>query len=301
VNRVKAVSYKPKIVFFIDRFDWAFDRIAKAVTRHIGGEFEIVRVPYPDYIRERYKEHVDVAVYMWWKSAKTLMDNVSAGAHIIAIYDAFSWPNSTDALKEISRRIEGVVVANPLLKKQISAVLPKTRFWLCEDGVDTGFFSEQPMPSGEFTIGWAGNSKAAGGIKGLHLIESACNIAGVDLLVADRNDAHVPWGMMPSKFYKEIHAYCCASTAEGTPNPVLEAMSCARPIISTNVGLVPQLVNKDNGIIVNRSVSDIANAIAKLKKANVAEMGKAARAAVEPFDWSLKAQDWKTALQECLP
>ena len=47
-----------------------------------------------------------------------------------------------------------------------------------------------------------------------------------------------------AEFYNSIGTIICYSESEGTPNPVLEAAMCGRPVISTNVGNVPELMSK---------------------------------------------------------
>ncbi|WZB73295.1 glycosyltransferase family 4 protein [Achromobacter xylosoxidans] len=44
---------------------------------------------------------------------------------------------------------------------------------------------------------------------------------------------------MPA-YYNSLDLYVCPSAIEGTPNPVLEAMACGVPVISTDVGIVPK-------------------------------------------------------------
>lgn len=97
-------------------------------------------------------------------------------------------------------------------------------------------------------VGWVGNSaiKYDGvDLKGFHslikpviqeLIEEGYNIIEH---YADRN---IKWRTpeeMPD-YYNEIDVCLCTSIMEGTPLPILEAMSCGVPIISTDVGVVPE-------------------------------------------------------------
>ncbi len=47
-----------------------------------------------------------------------------------------------------------------------------------------------------------------------------------------------------SVFYSGLDFYLCLSRIEGGPNPVLESMSCGVKVISTAVGIVPELVEE---------------------------------------------------------
>ena len=62
-------------------------------------------------------------------------------------------------------------------------------------------------------------------------------------------------------FYNSIDVFAIASTAEGEPRTLLEAMACGCFPVATNVGIVPELVkNSYNGLIVKREIKDFENA-----------------------------------------
>ena len=110
-------------------------------------------------------------------------------------------------------------------------------------------FDDNVINNREIVIGWVGNSvpndEQGVDLKGFRTILKPV----VDELIeegykvkphyADRN---VNWKLaseMP-QYYSEIDVCVCASVHEGTPRPVIESMSCGVPIVSTNVGIVPE-------------------------------------------------------------
>ena len=118
-------------------------------------------------------------------------------------------------------------------------------------------------------IGWVGNSgwnsKDQSGIdyKGLHtILEPVLNELenegyNIKRVFADRQIKFTPHDEMPD-YYKNIDIYITCSYQEGTPLPVLEAMSCGVPIIATDVGVVPEVFSKSQKdfIIGDRTILD---------------------------------------------
>jgi glycosyltransferase involved in cell wall biosynthesis len=69
------------------------------------------------------------------------------------------------------------------------------------------------------------------------------------------------------KVWSESHIAILPSYREGLPKSLLEAASCGRPIITTNVPGCKEMVNGKNGIIVEeKSAQALAQAIIKLSK-----------------------------------
>jgi glycosyltransferase involved in cell wall biosynthesis len=94
-------------------------------------------------------------------------------------------------------------------------------------------------------------------------------------------------------FYHGLDAYICASRTEGGPHPLLEAAACGIPLISTRVGIAPELIRQyENGILVDRTVDEIRKAIVLMRDNQEMrrEMGIRAREIIETgWTWDRQA------------
>ena len=142
-----------------------------------------------------------------------------------------------------------------------------------EDGVDLDLF--KPCNLGrlvdkdrDIVIGWSGNSRW-----GMHLdgvdhkgLLTIIKVAVEELQkegfhlrgeFIDRDINPRPHNQMPD-YFNSVDIYVCASDTEGTPNPVLEAMACGIPVISTDVGIVPDVFGiEQSRFIIDRNVSSL--------------------------------------------
>jgi glycosyltransferase involved in cell wall biosynthesis len=98
------------------------------------------------------------------------------------------------------------------------------------------------------------------------------------------------------RFYQNLDVLICASRTEGGPHSLLEAAACGIPLISTQVGIAPELIRgNENGFLIDRSIKAIRNAIIKLRDNRDLRiaMGKRARETVEnAWNWDLQAQNY---------
>ncbi len=175
---------------------------------------------------------------------------------------------------------------------------------LIEDGVDTELFRPanlgrlETVADREIALGWVGNSGWTAEVedfKGVHTIlkpaveQLRAEGVPVRLEMADRQQAFIPHAEMPD-YYAGIDIYVCASKIEGTPNPVLESMACGVPVISTDVGIVPEVFGRRQAefILAERSVECLKAAIRRFFAAPslFTELSRENLASISGWSWS---------------
>ena len=72
-----------------------------------------------------------------------------------------------------------------------------------------------------------------------HGLEDKCEFTGVYTTVSERE-----------RFMSSIDVFVLPSLTEGTPNAIIEAMAHEKPVVATNVGGIPDLVDESVGILV---------------------------------------------------
>lgn len=181
-----------------------------------------------------------------------------------------------------------------------------------EDGVDLDFFHPQNLDrlveSGrEIIVGWTGNSQWGMWIdqrdhKGfLTIIQVAVDELRKEGIPVrghyiDRNVNGLPFTEMPA-YYNSLDIYLCASDIEGTPNTVLEAMACGLPVISTNVGIVPEVFGEQQKqFIADRSVASFKEKILQIVEnpelRQVLSQENLAR--IQNWSWQAKTDKWRS-------
>lgn len=288
---------KPRVQLVFDTYGWSFHHIAQQLKRRLSSDFEF---ELREYGNAAVGRPCDVLVCFWWRVLEQL-DCRRAGCVVTCLYDHWTPHQDLAAFQQAMDASDILVLANERMLADLKGVrLPP--FWICPDGVDLEQFPWAPVPD-QFCWGWAGRadvSKTRDGDednKGLALLKRAAEIAKEPLLVLDSSQQLIKHERMAEAFYHRIGVYCCASESEGTPNAVLEAMACGRPVISTDVGIVPHLVHHGvNGLIVRRDLDSLVAAVREIKRLPLDRMGRAARRSAETCDWSWRMPAWRDCL-----
>ncbi|MDP9347348.1 MAG: glycosyltransferase family 4 protein [Actinomycetota bacterium] len=189
-----------------------------------------------------------------------------------------------------------------------------------EDGVDQEMF--RPAELGrladadrELVVGWAGNSRwnqegdDATDYKGLRtIIQPAVEtLAARGIRVRghyrDRAEAWLPYADVPA-YFATIDAYVCASDTEGTATPVLEAMACGLPVVSTDVGIVPELFGprQREFLLPERSPESLSIALERLAgdpELRVA-LSRENLERIRAWTWEATAERWRGFFREIL-
>jgi glycosyltransferase involved in cell wall biosynthesis len=191
------------------------------------------------------------------------------------------------------------------------------------NAVDTGWFTAQPFPDGPPTVVMVANMHPykrhdrflrAFGIVSNYLADARAVLVGGgydedrvrrmigELALTDRVTlAGVLDDLRP--LYAKAHVVALASDHEGFPNVLLEGMATGRPVVSTSVGGIPELVRDHvDGLLVPPRVEAFADALGALMadRRLIERMGAEARNRAETFGWERLVRDTEALYRRVL-
>lgn len=140
-------------------------------------------------------------------------------------------------------------------------IAPTRKMLVIHNGVDPNDYNFLEKTEKEFTVGTIGESTTNKGHK--YFIEARKDFPGIKFkIISDIPDA--------AKYLKNFDIFVLPSIKEGLPYTILEAGLAKLPVIATNVGGIPEIINPSigsgqAGILVQPADSTaLANAIKKL-------------------------------------
>jgi glycosyltransferase involved in cell wall biosynthesis len=277
------MTKKKKIALVVDTDNWAFANIANMVNKYVKKyDFKIIPLIYFNNLVKVYLAASDCElIHFFWRENLINLNSKNYEWYVralgyssleqfkeeyvnnkiitTAVYDHLFVEKDKKKTKEIFEKCQNYYVSSQILndiyQKLDIKYKPKC---VITDGVDLNEF--YPINLNRFdnikkrnlVIGWVGNSewkKEVDDFKGVNTIlkpaieELQKEGYKIEPYFADRKERMIPHNKMV-EYYSKIDVLVCSSKCEGTPNPVLEAMACGVPVISTKVGIVPEALGK---------------------------------------------------------
>lgn len=335
------IDKKPKIALVIDAHGWAFENIVNQLQKYLSEYFEFKIIIMAEmqslYMFIELIKDCDLIHFFWRASIMMLLNEKNGEMYgkskninyekflynlniSTAVYDhLFLDTNSINMNKQIynispnyyvsSKKLYDIYTNLPFSNK------PKA---IIEDGVDLNLFKPKNIErlknisDREIVIGWCGNSKWTSEIEDFKGVETILKPAikqliyegyPIKMYFVDKNEGMIPHNEMVN-YYSNIDLYVCTSKIEGTPNPILEAMACGIPIISTDVGIVPQVLGykQKQFILKERSIQCLKEAIKKIirEPKKFIEFSEENLSEIKKWDWSIRVRKFKEFFEYCL-
>ena len=295
---------KPRILVVADVPGWAMDRTADNVIRRLGDRFYFEKVFNRDAAEKLRAGEFDLLYVTYETQFQDAHVEVELPERAVTgVRSHFKWDREgkglppSPALLDHLHRFRALHVPSMALYAIFNPL--HRQVFYTPHGVDVDVFrprAGEPFssPEGELILGWAGSLTNHPGKRGVedYIVPALKGLSGVALKLAARERR---WRTQPQmvEFYQGLDALICASRTEGGPHPLLEASACQIPVISTRVGIAPELIRSGkNGMLVERTVEAIRDAVIRLRdnRSLRLEMGRKAREVVESaWNWDVQA------------
>ncbi len=270
------MNKKKSVALIADVKNWSFDIDAHLMKKAIENEFKVdifYSKEYPlngDFYKiiNAVKDY-DIIYFFWRKDLLPITEekirkeiekmgiNVKDFVNKVAtgIYDHLyiEESNYIDLLNNYCKKY--IVSSNILYTIYCKNDKIKNPDCILTDTFDEEIFYPQNLKrfnkknDEELVLGWVGNStwysKKGIDFKGYNTIyKPVCDKIisegyKIKCFDADRRIKLIPQNEM-RLYYSRIDIYICVSKEEGTPRPLMEAMGCGIPIITTDVGVARQ-------------------------------------------------------------
>lgn len=253
---------RPRVVLLVDRPDWAFDFVARALAERLAARFEFRVLRREVEPVELDPEEIDLLYVFFWgdrsfahlglPSEKVVREVASWRWALRERWGRLSAPQFT--ARHLSDCATVTVPSRALLDALRSC---HPRVLHVPNGVDLRLFHPGERTGDRLSIGWAGNPDDDS--KGLHdVLAPACTGRfALDASDGRRSQSEI------ANLYRRSDVIAIASEAESQPLPLLEGMASGCFPVVTNVGIVPELVvHGVNGLVVERSPEAFREAFA---------------------------------------
>ncbi len=176
-------------------------------------------------------------------------------------------------LQAIDYARQVICVSHALKDRLIEHGVSEEKLTVIMNGVDRSLFNAKDKGAGKYLLS-VGNLVPLKGheyilkalvkltqerltIIGSGELENSLKNLAYRLNISDRVSflSNVPHRDLPA-YYGQAKCTILMSSMEGMPNVVLESLACGTPVIATNVGGLPEVITKDNGILLTEQSAE---------------------------------------------
>ena len=241
---------RPKVWLLADRRGWAYDQLCHGVAAALEEHYEC-RIAYVQEQPDLSQWDFDLVMVCFWGETWH-QQFVQDPRRVIKLISSHRWQEDGYGLLSPDRfadtHLSDAATLGATSRRLVDLLEHERNVLHTPQGVELEHFTPDHEDRGgsPLVFGWAGNAEDP--CKGLEdVLRPAAQgfdvrVAGGDL---DRDAM--------ASFYREIDVLLVASTREGEPRTLLEAMSAGCYAITTDVGIAPELIeNRERGQIVQR-------------------------------------------------
>ena len=201
---------------------------------------------------------------------------------------------------------DGVITVSKALQYEVEKISTKANVKTIYNGVNFSKFTPSAEKFDETSLIFIGNIIKTKGIYELvnaaniliksgrhfhlHIVGNGPEIDNIKALIATNNlqqnvtvhgtvNHHQVVDLL-----QKCHALILPSYQEGVPNVIMEAFACGIPVVATKVGGIPEVVNDNNGVLINHhNEADIVEGIEKCLSKKW--KNQAIRETIKPYTW----------------
>ncbi len=298
-----------KILYDVD--GWAYHHRARALQNHVPADFDVSlarlsRLDRPhDTAVALGTEEPDLVFVLSTPAIAAVRQAVDARGWRTKLVGSWNagWPLQIPLFFEAYRQADAMVINNATAWRRVGR-LPRT--YLLPNGVDRDVFRVlTPIEARAPRVLWTGSQlgrQRKGYDRLLIPLQRRLRELGIDsewdLLDSYAADKRPPEAM--AAWYNTATVLVCASAAEGTPNPALEAAACGCTVVSTPVGNMPELIRDGvNGYLVARTLDALVAGV-RTACANHRRLATEMLQDIRLWDWRQRSPPFYDAFREIL-
>jgi glycosyltransferase involved in cell wall biosynthesis/SAM-dependent methyltransferase len=251
---------KPQITFLADKKNWAFSYVAQDIITRLKRKFRF-DLYHLEHDRPNLSQLNFDLLYVFFWGEKYWKNFTMPYYKVLKEVASFRWRDekefgnlSPEAFCKTYLN-DCNYVTSPCLSLAEEIQKFRNHVMHTPNGIDPRIFKQIRERRGKLRIGWAGNPNDP--LKGLHDILKPAVEGKHDFIYTNgtlsRNEM--------VEFYNQIDVLAISSLSESQPLPLMEAMACGCYAVTTDVGIVPEIIkNESHGIVVSRDTECFVSA-----------------------------------------